>query len=155
MFQVPTLKELGYLSQTSLLRKDLEIKGIIGNPNQKERLRFVSLDHQIHDGKSAGYSDKEIFAGVLKAMAPNLRLRNVLETMPDFTLKRLTRFLQAHFEEGNAPDLCSQLTSMSQNSEESSYQFVTRCLEMRQKVMVASKQSDNITYDPNLVQQLF
>ena len=43
---------------------------------------------------------------------------------------------------------------MSQLSEESTYQFVIRCLEMRQKVTVASKQSAEITYDPNLVQQL-
>ena len=85
-------------------------------------------------------------------MAPNLRLRNVLETMTDLTLARLMNFLQAHFEDGNAPDLCGRLTSMSQLSEESTYQFVIRCLEMRQKVVIASKQSDEITYDPNLVQ---
>ena len=156
MFQTHSLRELGYLSQqTSLLRKDFKIKGVIGNPGQKDRLSFVSLTHQINEGKSAGYSEKEIVAGVLKAMAPNLRLRNVLETMADLTLERLNRFLQAHFEEGNAPDLCSQLTSMTQLSEESVYQFVIRCLEMRQKVIVASKQADDIMYDPNLVQQLF
>ena len=44
---------------------------------------------------------------------------------------------------------------MSQLSEESTYQFVIRCLEMRQKVIIASKQPDKITYDLNLVQQLF
>ena len=88
-------------------------------------------------------------------MAPNLRLRNVLETMTDLTLARLMSFLEAHFEEGSAPDLCGRLTSMSQLSEESTYQFIIRCLEMRQKVIIASKQSDEITYDPKLVQQLF
>ena len=40
---------------------------------------------------------------------------------------------------------------MSQLSEEVTYQFVIRCSEMRQKVIIASKQSDEITYDPNLV----
>ena len=88
-------------------------------------------------------------------MPPNLRLRNVLETMEGLTLDTLLRFLQAHFEEGNAPDLCSQLTSMARLSDEMAYHFVICCLEMRQKVIVASKQSDDITYDPNLVQQLF
>ena len=44
---------------------------------------------------------------------------------------------------------------MAQLSDETAYHFVIRCLEMRQKVMVASKQSDYITYDPNLVQELF
>ena len=44
---------------------------------------------------------------------------------------------------------------MYQPSAESTFQFVIRCLEMRQKVIIASKQSDEITYDPNLAQQLF
>ena len=39
-------------------------------------------------------------------------------------------------------------------SDGSTNQFVIRCLEMRQKVIIASKQSDKITYDPNLMQQL-
>ena len=44
---------------------------------------------------------------------------------------------------------------MSQLSEESTYQFVIRCLEIIQKVIIASKQSDKVTYDSNLLQQLF
>ena len=99
----------------------------------------------MNDGKAVGYSEKEIIVGVLKSMAPNLRLRNVLETMTNLTLTRLMRFLLAHFEEGNAPDLCRQLTLMSQLSEETTYQFVIHSLEMRQRVIIASKQSDEIT----------
>ena len=81
-------------------------------------LYFVSLTHQINDGKTAGYSDSEIVRSMLKTMLPNLCLRNVLETMECLTLDTLLRFLQAHFEEENAPDLCSQLTSMAQLSDE-------------------------------------
>ena len=55
------------------------------------------------------------------------------------------RFLLAHFEEGNAPDLCGQPTLMSQLSEESTYQFVIHSLEMTQEVIIASKQFDEIT----------
>ena len=72
-------------------------------------------------------------------MPPNLRLRNVLESMECLTLDTLLRFLQTHFEEGNAPDLCSQLTSVAQLYDETAYHFAIRCLEMRQKVIVASK----------------
>lgn len=43
----------------------------------------------------------------------------------------------------------------AQLSDGSTNQFVIRCLEMKQKVTIASKQSDKITYDPNLMQQLF
>ena len=45
---------------------------------------------------------------------------------------------------------------MAQLSDETAYHFAIRCLEMRQKATVAcKKQSNDITYDPNLVQQLF
>ena len=139
------------MNQTSFLRKDFKVRGVICDAGQKDWLSFVSLSHQINDGKAAGYSEKEIIAGVLKSMAPNLRLRNVLENMTGLTLTRLMRFLQALFEEGNAPDLCLQLTSMFQLSEESTCQFVIRCWEMREEVVIASKQSDEVTYDCNLV----
>ena len=80
------MRELGsYLGQTSLLRKDFKIRGIIGNSGQKDRINFVSLTHQINDGRTTGYSDYEILGGVLKAMSPNLHLRNVLETMEGLT----------------------------------------------------------------------
>ena len=72
--------------------------------------------------------------------------------MEGLTLGTSLRFLQAHFEEGNAPDFCNQLTSMAELSNETVCHFVIRCLKMQQKVIVASMQSDDIKYDPNLVQ---
>ena len=47
--QVPSLREVGYLSQASLLRKDFKIRGIVGNPGQKD-----SLIYQIIVAKSSG-----------------------------------------------------------------------------------------------------
>ena len=85
-------------------------------------------------------------------MAPNWRLRKISETMPDLTLARLMRFLQTHFEEGNSPDLRGKLASMSQLIEESTYQFVIRCLEIKQKIIIACKQSDEIKYDLDLAE---
>ena len=46
-------------------------------------------------------------------MTTNLQLKNLLETMTDLTLARSMSFLQAHFEQGNAPDLCRKPPSMS------------------------------------------
>ena len=86
MYTMSYMRELGsYLGQTSLLRKDFKIRGIIGNSGQKDRINFVSLTHQINDGRTTGYSDYEILGGVLKAMSPNQHLRNVLETMEGLT----------------------------------------------------------------------
>ena len=81
MTYMPCIRELGYLNQTSLLRKDLKIRTVIGNAGKKDRLSFVSLSHQINDGKASRYSEKKLIARVLKLMALNLPLTNVLETL--------------------------------------------------------------------------
>ena len=87
-------------------------------------------------------------------MTPSLTLRNVLETTPHLSLKKLMQYLEAHFDERSTTDLFSKLTSITQLPEESAYLFVMRCTETRQKVILASMKSD-IKYDKNLVSKLF
>ena len=87
-------------------------------------------------------------------MIPSLTLRNVLQSTPNLSLNQLLQYLETHFDERNATDLCSKLTSMVQLPEESEYQYVMRCIEIRQKVILASNKSD-IKYDKELVRKLF
>ena len=70
-------------------------------------------------------------------MLTNLHLKNVSETIEDLTLDTLLRFLQAHFKEGNALDLCNRLMSMGQQSDNTKYHFVIRCVEVHQSVSVS------------------
>ena len=66
VYTIPYIRMLcGYLVQASLLRKDFKIRGIISNSGQKDRISFVSLTHQINDGRTAGYNDNKIVGGVL------------------------------------------------------------------------------------------
>ena len=60
---MPSIRELEYLNQTSFLRKDLKIRGVIGNAVQKGRLNNVSLSHHKNDKRTAGYSEKEVIEG--------------------------------------------------------------------------------------------
>ena len=60
---MPSIRELEYLNQTSFLRKDLKIRGVIGNAVQKGRLNNVSLSHQKNDKRTAEYSEKEVIEG--------------------------------------------------------------------------------------------
>ena len=62
--------------------------------------------------------------------------------------------MEAHFDEQNATDLFSKVTSMVRLPEESEYQYVMRCVEIRQKVILTSNKSD-IKYDKELVRKLF
>ena len=87
-------------------------------------------------------------------MIPSLTLRNVLESMLNLSLNQLLQYLETHFDERNATDLCSKLTSMVHLLEKSEYQYVMRCIEIRQKVILASNKSD-VKYDKELVRKLF
>lgn len=58
-----SIRGLGYLIQTSLLRRDFKIRGVISNTGHKDRLSFVSLFYQINDGRTVGYGEKKIIAG--------------------------------------------------------------------------------------------
>lgn len=148
------LKELGLLKSSGLLRKELKIRGQIGEAGQKDKLTFASLMHQIRNAEAAGYEEEEIVASIIGSMVPSLTLRTVLETTPSLTLTHLTQFLEAHYGEQNATDLCSKLTSAVQLPDESAYTFIMKCIELRQKLLLASEKSD-VKYDNNLVQTLF
>ena len=62
MAYMPSIGELGYLNQISLLRKDIKVRRVIYNARQNDRLRFMSLSHQISDKRTARYSKKGIIA---------------------------------------------------------------------------------------------
>ena len=87
-------------------------------------------------------------------MSPNLTLRNVLETTSNLSLQRLLQFLESHLEEKSATDLSGKLTSMIQVPEEPEYSYIMKCIEVRQKLQLASSKSV-IKCDKGLVMKLF
>ena len=74
----------------SPLRKELKIRGQIGEAGQEHKLTYVSLMHQIKQARLTGYTDQEVINTVISSMVPGLTLRTVLETIPNLTLDRLT-----------------------------------------------------------------
>ena len=86
---VSLLRELGVLKKTSLLRKDFKIKGQIREGGQRNKISYVSLMHQINEAKLSSYDEEDIINSVIRAMTASLTLRNVLETTPHLSLKKL------------------------------------------------------------------
>ena len=68
----PILRELNL--RTSLLRKELKIKGQIGEANEKDKLTYVSLMHQIEEPQEAGHEQSEIVSSMVRAMILSLGL---------------------------------------------------------------------------------
>ena len=91
-------------------------------------------------------------------MVPSLTLREVLETTTDLSLAQLLQFLEAHFNERSAEDLCNAMTSLVQLTDESVYAYVMRTIEIRQKILLASQNASGkgeIGFDKDLIMKLF
>lgn len=136
-------------------RKDFKVSGQIGEPGQKDKLTFSSLAHQIENGLHRGYPEIDIVDAVIRAISPGSQLRSYLEGKPHLTLPTLRRILRSHFQEKSTTELYKQLASEVQNSKETPQSFLMRVLDLRQKVLFASQESESgLTYDPALVQRM-
>ena len=91
----PILRE-GNL-RTGLLRKKLKIKSQIGEANQKDKLMYVSLMHQIDEAQEAGYEESEIVSSVIRAMIPSPTVRNARKHAK--TTTQPTSSIDAEFDE--------------------------------------------------------
>ncbi len=67
-------------------KKELKIIGQIGEPGQRDKLNFTSLDRQIHRACKRGYDEGEIVEAVIQAIIPGVSLRSYLESRTDLTL---------------------------------------------------------------------
>lgn len=134
---------------TSMMKRDFKIVG------QRDRITFSSLMRQIDAGHEKGYSDKELIEGVIRSISAGMRLRSYLESKEDLTLSTLRNILEV-FKEGDATSLYKELSFASQGQNKSCQEFVIRLLDLRQKIVQASKRVDApLRYDPDLVQKLF
>ena len=64
------------MRKTGLLRKDLKIRGQVGEADKKDTLSYISLIHQINIAQQAGFQESEIVQ----------TLRNVLEKINNLFL---------------------------------------------------------------------
>ena len=66
------------------------------------------------------------------------------------------KILRAHFHETNASELYSTLANLAQPPSEEPQNFLMRALNLREKIIVASKQgSSKLRYDPDKCQSMF
>jgi len=137
----------------SKFQRDFKISSQIGDVSQKDRLSFSSLVHQIENGLKNDYTKDEIKEAVIKAINPALSLRSYLEGKADLTLAKLRG---SHYQEGTATELYHQLSSTVQQPKEKSQEFLIRLLDLKQKVLFASQETDSeLKYDPTLVHGKF
>ena len=132
-------------------RKEPKIRSQISEVGQKEKLTYVSLMHKIKQARLAGYTDQEVITAVISSVVPGLTLATVL----NLALDRLTQFLDAHYDQKNANDLCNAMTKVPHFTEESVYTFMMWCLEICLKILLDSEKSCDFSYSPGFINKLF
>ncbi|XP_072048272.1 uncharacterized protein [Amphiura filiformis] len=149
-------KETTPLTGLKVIKNEFKISGQIGEANQKNRLAYSSLIHQIDSGISKKYPEKEVVEAIIKAISPGVRLRSYLESCPSLSLAQVKRVLRSHYQEQAATELYHELTAARQEKSETPQEFVMRALDLRQKIIVASTTDDSgIKYDPATARDLF
>lgn len=136
-------------------RKDFKILGQIGDP--KTCLSFTSFRRQVEDGQRKGYKDSEIIEGIIRAIQPQNKLRSYLEGRPSLDLGEVISIIRSYYKEHTATELYQQLSTLAQDTKETPQDFLFRALDLRQRVIFASKEKtagSGMTYDDKLVQSM-
>ena len=108
--------------------------------------RLVALAH----ASLRIYEEGENLAWTLTAVnvCQNSKSQSGLET--------INKILRAHFQEKNASELYASLTNLVQNANEEPQNFLLRALNLREKVIFASKaENANVKYEPAQCQSMF
>lgn len=133
-------------------RKEFKIHGQV---DADKGLPFVSLIRQIETGLKKGFTNVEITDAVIRAV-PAGGMRCYLEGKSELTLGSLRQILRAHYKEKSATELYSELCQLSQHTKESPTDFLLRALNLRQKILFASKEEKaEVKYDSALVDKVF
>ena len=136
--------------------RQFKINGIIGDPGQKNCLSFSSLCYQISQGESQGYSIRDIYAGVIRAIEAGNPFRDVLELeTEDFSKEAFMKSLRSHFKERNPNEIFNELRMCSQKPNESAHKFACRCVALKRKVQNMAKTGNLPMDEENLSSTFF
>ncbi|KAK7886457.1 hypothetical protein WMY93_026078 [Mugilogobius chulae] len=138
------------------IRREFRINGQIGERGQKDKLSYSNLIHQIDMGLKKNHSEAEIIEAVVRAVSPGLSLRDMLEIKSDLTLSQLRTILRGHYKEDSSTDLYNRLINLTQDSNESPQNFLFRAIELKERLLLASKEPGaEEQYSPDLIQRKF
>ena len=120
--------------------KDFKINGSIEGPGKRDKFSYTSLAYQIQNGRTAGFSEAEICAGVIKAIAPGNFSRLYLESKSFQTVDSLIQIMRSLFKEEDSSSSFEEMSNVVQSSTESPHGCAVCLLSMREKVLILVKE---------------
>lgn len=109
------------------MRREFKICGQIGENEQKDKLSYLSLVHQIENGSEKGHSETEIIEAVIRAISPGMPVRDMLEIKWGLTLSKLLTILKRHYKVDRPTELYHQLLNISQKLKETALNSKGNC----------------------------
>ena len=143
-----SVRDLG--GSTGLLRRELQIRVCIGDPSQKDKLSYISVKHQINEARKQGYAHSEIINSIIRGMHSSLRLKSILEMKQNLDMSRFATSLRRKKYPRHI-DFCANVITATQMSNQTPVDFVLRCTELREKLLLSSIISREIEYDAHFV----
>ena len=99
---------------------------------------------------------KELVDGLIKCIVPGLPLKDYLEAMREMGLETIMKIVRAHYQEKNASELYANLANLAQSPAEEPQNFLLRALNLREKIIFASKQEGSkLKYNTSQCQSMF
>jgi hypothetical protein len=135
------------------LRKDFKLSGQISDSSGS--IGYMSFLRQVGLGKERGYTDPEIIDGIIRAIHPAAKIRGYLEGREDLTLPRVQTIIRSFYREKSSTELYQELCTLTQGERETTQDFIYRALELRQKIVFASKENTSLSYEVKLVEEQF
>lgn len=101
-----------------------------------------------------GHTETEIVDAVVRAISPGLSLRDMLEIKSHLTVLQLKTILKGHFKEDSPTDLYHKLVNITQDSRESPQNFLFRAIELKERLLIASRDGEaEEQYSAELIQK--
>lgn len=136
-------------------RREFRVSGQIGEGGPRDKLSYTNLLHQMECGLRKGHSESEVIEAVIRAISPGLRLRDMLELKTELTLSQLKTILKGHYREDDTSDLYQKLINISQDHKESPQDFLFRAIELKDRLLYASKGNEAEHFGADLVKRKF
>lgn len=137
-----------------LHRREFKIQGgQIGD--QGSDMSYSTVCRQMDEGLKEQFTDAEVVRAVLRAIKPGT-FKDMLINKDDLTVEEMKRFLHTHLGEQSNTELFQELMCTKQKDRETPQQFLYRIISLKQKILLALKQTDtDARYSPSTVQDVF
>ena len=133
--------------------REFKISGIVcGGENA---LDYTSLRYQMREGKTLGYSDKEIMSGVIKAMKAGSSIRRYFEGRADWTEQNFLEILRSHCNVKDSATLLDEMVNSRQEASETEMNYVMRVMDLRNNILSITKDEDCPLGEPLVRKRFF